>query len=132
MQNLDEIKEIFRTEFGVLADRFTIFEFSLNDAKISKEPDVNLPGVYVHWSPTLGVIKVGKAHDNSRRRAMTHIRKNTHNKGKSYEMALLADGPEAKVFLFNLVSKEDIHWLLSLEYFLESKLRPLIRSERRG
>lgn len=132
MKNTDEIKDIFKTEFGFLADRFSIFELSLNDAEISKEPDTNLPGVYVHWSPTLGVVKVGKSQTNSRKRSMEHVRYNTLKKGTSYGMAQLADEPGAKVVLFNIISKENVHWLLSLEYFLEDKLGPWVRSDRRG
>jgi acetamidase/formamidase len=132
MKNSDEIKEIVRTEFGFLADCFGIFELSIADASTSTVPAVNLPGVYVHVSPTLGVVKVGKSHKNSRKRAMEHIRDNTCKKDKSYEMARLANEPGAKVLLFNIISKEKVHWLLSLEYFLEKRLEPLVRSDRSG
>lgn len=132
MKNIDEIKEVFKAEFGFLLDRFSIFELDLIDAKNSKEPGINLPGVYVHWSPIRGVIKVGKSQANSLKRSLEHIHDNTPHKGATYAMSQLAGESGAKVLFFNIISKENIHWLLSLEYFLEEKLKPMIKSDRKG
>lgn len=130
MNTIDEIKEIFYSEFGFVADRFEIIELALLEASSST---INLPGVYVHWSPTLGAVKVGKSQKNSRKRAMEHIRDNTHNKGdESYGMARLQNEPGSKLLLFNVNEQRNAHWLLSLEYFLESRLGPFVSSDRRG
>ena len=132
MYDPDEIRQIFKSEYGFLVDRFHIAELSLDEAGTSKEREINLPGVYVHWSPTFGVVRVGKSQTNSRRRSMDHINYNTTSKDKAYGMAQLVDEVGAKVLLFNVADKENVHWLLSLEYFMETQLKPLIPSERNG
>lgn len=63
---------------------------------------------------------------------MDHIHDNTPSKDKAYRMAQLEDEAGAKVLLFNLADKENVHWLLSIEYFMETKLKPLIPSDRKG
>lgn len=130
MISIDELKEIFRNEFSSLVDRFNIFELPLLEATASKEPDINWPGVYVHWSPAVGPVKVGKSQKNSRKRAMEHIRDNTPKKNSTYGMAQLANEPGAKVVLFNVISKEDVHWVLAVEHYLERKINAFVKSDR--
>jgi hypothetical protein len=131
LKTFEEIMDIFKSEFAFLVDRFTIVEIPVSRLHDSARAEENLPGVYIHWSPSRGVIKVGKSQKNSRTRCIEHLRYSTHNKDGTYSMGQLSDEDGAKVFFFN-VKEKDIHWVLSLEYYLEKRLEPYIRSDRNG
>ncbi len=134
---IEEVKEIFMSEYAFLADRLKFRELTLKEAadkKTKNDTEVNSPGVYVFWATTCprGVVKVGRSLVNSRRRAMEHIGDNTKRKDGTYGMKKLTQEPGAKLLLFNIRDKENAHWLLGLEYFLEKRLKPYIRSDRNG
>lgn len=127
MNDIINIKHLFEKEFGSLSEKFVIIELQIDTASDSQLPYIANPGVYVYWHPRKGVIKVGRHLNNSRKRALEHIRDNTG--GTMAE--LLADNT-ARLLLFNVRDEKDVHWVAALEVYFESTLQPKIRSERLG
>jgi len=125
---MDEVEAIAKNEFQQLMDRFRICHVSLNTAAADKRPEFNAPGVYVYWNARYGVIKVGKSESNSRKRALEHI--GDHHLGQDLDMATLEGDVNTTLILFNLNSLRDMHWILSLERFLETNTDPYIHSAR--
>ena len=123
---VEEITKIAKDEFGVIFRLFTVKVLKMNEVRNSNDPEVPLPGVYVFLKEGK-VIKVGRHIQNSRKRALEHIRDNTNN-----EMKLLDNDPSTTLILYNVKNLEKIHWLFSLEVFLEQKLEPKISSKRTG
>ncbi len=124
---ISEIERIFVNEFAYFADKFAIFQLSVQDARKSQAKYVWHPGVYVWWNTNEGVIKVGRHLTNSRKRALEHIRDNTGEIMKD-----LADDDQTKLLLFNVKKPSDRHWVAALEVFFEIELSPRIKSERLG
>lgn len=124
----DEVEAIARAEFQQLLDRFQVQYLPLNLARADRSREVNAPGVYVYWSAQYGVIKVGKSESNSKTRALQHIR--DHTRKNDLDMATLLGDSNTTLILFNLKSDSDMHWVLSLERFLEKNLDPYIQSHR--
>jgi hypothetical protein len=125
-----DVKRLFESEFSALTDRFHTIEMSIHAARYDGSSEVNAPGVYVFWHPTLGVVKVGKSQSNSKKRALEHLRDNT--KKGDVEMAKLGEDIATKILLFNIINAKDLHWILSLEAFLEWNAKPIINSARMG
>jgi hypothetical protein len=123
---VEEITKIAKDEFGVIFRLFTVKVLKMNEVRNSNDPEVPLPGVYVYLKEGK-VIKVGRHIQNSRKRALEHIRDNTNN-----EMKLLDNDPNTTLILYNVKRLEKIHWLFSLEVFLEKELEPTISSKRTG
>lgn len=130
MKSLQDIKEMFHNEFTPIDKKFIVKELEISNAMNNGEGDVNKPGIYVFWTPIKGVIKVGKSQSNSKKRALEHIRDNTHN--KDINMRDLPDNKEAKLLLFNITNDTDLHWLLSLEAYMEWNAKPAIKAGRIG
>jgi len=130
METLLDVKNIFEDEFFFLVNKFKIFELSIQDAYNNSTEEVNSPGIYVFWHPKFHVIKVGKSQSNSKKRSLEHIRDNTNN--EKIHMSQLKEDKDAKLLLFNIVNKKDIHWLLSLEAFMEWNTLPIIKASRMG
>lgn len=130
MLSKEDVIKLFRQEFSNISDRFSVFQLSVNDAKDTKDALVTRPGVYVYWHPNHGVIKSGKSQDNSRKRALQHIRDNTAN--NEIQMKDLADDENTVIILFNINHDADLHWVLALEAFIEWNTSPKIRSARMG
>lgn len=126
----DEVISLFECEFGFVKERFVVRNISLHEAKTNQETSVNSPGIYVHWLNDLGVIKVGKSQSNSKKRALEHIKDNTKN--NDFEMRLLDTDKGARLILFNILDKTNVHWLLSLEAFMDWNSNPVIQSDRIG
>lgn len=124
-----DVKRLFESEFSALTDRFHTIEMFIHAARYDGSSEVNAPGVYVFWHPTLGVVKVGKSQSNSKKRALEHLRDNT--KKGDVEMAKLGEDV-TKILLFNIINAKDLHWILSLEAFLEWNAKPIINSARMG
>lgn len=124
-----DVKRLFESEFFALTGRFHTIEMSIHAARYDGSSEVNAPGVYVFWHPTLGVVKVGKSQSNSKKRALEHLRDNT--KKGDVEMAKLGEDV-TKILLFNIINAKDLHWILSLEAFLEWNAKPIINSARMG
>lgn len=129
-KSIPEVIKIFRSEFSALLTKFVIFDLTLDTASDNRDAGVDRPGVYVYWKAGLGVIKVGKSQSNARARALQHIRDNTKN--VRLQMSGLANDSSCHLILFTVPNDGDIHWVLSLEYFLEKNLEPVIRSDRSG
>jgi hypothetical protein len=127
-----DILDVFRSEYCFLEKekRISILDLTLDIAITNNGEAVNKPGVYVFWKETLGVIKIGKSQSNSKIRALQHIRDNSKN--DKVQMGDLNNDKSCHLFLFNVLSRDDIHWILGLEYFMEMKLNPLIPSTRNG
>ncbi|MHB8406472.1 MAG: hypothetical protein ACYDCJ_13755 [Gammaproteobacteria bacterium] len=125
--NTDTVRSLFEREFGQLAEKFTIFGVSVDQAKESRESELCHPGVYVWWHPDRGVIKVGRHLTNSRKRALEHLRDNTGG-----IMAALEGDKATRLLLFNVKNPADHHWVAALEIFFESKLHPAVASDRLG
>lgn len=130
MKKLSEVKDIFLEEFSPIKDKFNVIELYIKDAVNNFTVEVNRPGVYAFWHPKHGVIKIGKSQANSKKRALEHIRDNTHN--KNIDMKSLSDENDTILLLFNIVNDNDLHWLLSLEAFLEWNTSPAIPADRIG
>lgn len=128
--SLEETISLFEREFGFVKDRFIVHNIPLHEAQKNRELPVNSPGVYIHWRADLGVIKVGKSQSNSKKRALEHIQANTKN--SNFEMSALETDQDARLILFNILDSTDIHWLLSLEAFMDWNCDPLIPSGRVG
>ena len=124
MNSISEILEIFRSEFSPLLGKFTVHDLPLDAARDTKDAAVSRPGAYVYWNPEHGAIKVGKSQSNARKRALQHIDDNTKN--ERLQMSTLADDITCHLLLFTVPRDRDIHWILSLECFLEWRLKPVI------
>jgi hypothetical protein len=121
----DEIVWQFRQEFAAIAEHFYVNTLSLAEAKTSKNKEIIRPGVYVLWTNG-DVIKVGRAFDNARKRALTHMPADTGGK-----LAALGADAGARAFFFTL--KDDkLHWAPALEVFFERALKPEVPSKRLG
>lgn len=127
-----DILDVFRSEYFFLEKekRIVVIDLTLDIAETDNGEAVNKPGVYVFWKETSGVIKVGKSQSNSKARALQHIRDNSKN--DKIQMADLNDDKSCHVLLFNVLSHDDIHWILGLEYFMETRLDPKIPATRNG
>lgn len=126
----EEVAPFFEQEFSFVRDRFSVHNIPLIAARENHETAVNSPGIYIHWRSDVGVIKVGKSHTNSKKRALEHIQDKTKN--NQFEMKDLEKDKEARLILFNVRDKKDVHWLLSLEAFMDWNSNPLIPSGRIG
>ncbi len=125
--NIEQLKQLFREEYRSIADKFFVYDFSIQEARDSQAEHVWKPGVYVFWHPSEEVIKVGRHFKNSRKRALEHIRDDT-----GAAMADLANEPDTRLLLFNVLNPNDRHWVASLEVFFEEHLDPMVKSKRLG
>lgn len=130
MLSISDVKSLFEKEFFPLLKKFNVYELSLIDAANNGTMEINSPGIYVFWHPDYGVIKVGKSQSNSKKRALEHIRDNTSN--SKIEMASLKDDSKTKLLLLNIADKDNLHWILSLEAFMEWNAKPIINAGRMG
>ncbi|MDE2148407.1 MAG: hypothetical protein KGJ55_00980 [Gammaproteobacteria bacterium] len=129
----DEIEAIFRSEFSPLLGKFRVHDLTLDNAPNEHGQEFNRPGVCVFWKQdagVTGVIKVGRSLCNAKARALQHITDNTRN--EHLQMATLKNDAECHLLLFTVPCDHDIHWVLSLEHFLERKLDLVIPANRNG
>lgn len=134
-KGIDEVIEIFKTEFKSIIDKFEIIKvlngnlFTRKNVLDANQNFIYYPGVYVFYGDNK-VWKVGRHLTNSRMRAIQHIDVNTGNKeNRIKELEKIAD---AEIILFNVKNMEDNHWVAAVEIFLERKLKPIIPSKRTG
>lgn len=83
--------------------------------------------VYIFFGIRRGVIRVGRSFDNSRKRALQHLRENTGG-----VMAELENDHNSRLILFNVKSSDDYFWVAALEVLLEKKLNPEVPAGRQG
>lgn len=130
LKPIEGIYESFYQEFGCLKDKFSIILLSMTEARESQDSKVAMPGVYIIWKENK-IIKVGRHLDNSRKRALEHIRVNTKN--EIIEMATLENCREdCGIVLINCQDRIDYHWVAAIEIYMENILDPIIRSKRAG
>lgn len=130
MMTIDEVKETFAKEFASIQDKLKVLDMTAAEANGNADPDINSPGVYVHWHPKFGVVRVGKSQTNSKSRAFDHFRAGT--KFGDCDMSQLGDDPDSHLILFNIRSGDDSHWILAVENYLEKVLNPAIPPGRNG
>lgn len=128
--NIQEVKEVYSTEFGSIARKFEVIHLKINSAMNAENQMANRPGVYLFWHPKHEVVVVGKHQTNSKKRALEHVRDNTRN--EHVQMGDLKDDPELDLFLFNVIENRDKHWVLALEAFFEWNINPIIKAHRMG
>jgi len=135
--SIDGITKIFRKEFGIIECKFKVINV-LNGKPLNKENILDAkdkddliwhPGVYVFFGNKT-VWKVGRHLTNSRMRATQHISANTQT--KNHKIRDLENISDAEIILFNVINKNDKHWIAAIEIFLEQELKPLIPSKRTG
>ncbi len=128
---IDYVINTFRSEFAPIMGKFvvTVLEKDRWDAK---EDYIWHPGVYVWYHlKEKRVMKVGRALDNARKRALQHTGDdNTHN--ETYSMKELAGSDQLALILFSIGDPKDYHWVAAVEIYLENALEPAIKSNRQG
>ena len=126
--NVEEINGLFEREFGPIKEKFHVLDpLSVEEARNSSADFVWHPGVYVWIHPEKGVIRVGRHLTNSRKRALEHIGANTGG-----IMAEIAQDPQTRIMLFNVIDPKQVHWVAALEIYFESQLNPLVKAGRHG
>jgi hypothetical protein len=121
---VEEITAILTKEFGPISSKFTLLDLTMTQAT-QAHSEADRPGVYVYWKNGQ-VIKVGRHLTNARTRALKHIRDNTEGK-----MAALKNDSKCHILLYTL-EPSACHWAAALEILFEGKLKPAIKSGRRG
>ena len=130
MKALAESIKIFYDEFGSIGNKFEIIPLTIQEAYDLKDSNIAMPGVYIFWHKER-IIKVGRHLENSRKRALEHIRDNTHN--DSFQMESLKNCTvDCGLILINCRDKEDYHWVAAIEIYMEKVLEPVIKSQRTG
>jgi hypothetical protein len=123
------ILQIFQAEFKCIEHLFSIHELNLIEAEDTNDLFVYSAGVYV-FHKNKQVIKVGRSLENSRKRALEHIRDETQV--SDFNMKVLKRDADATLVLFNLIDKSKYHWAAALEMYFENTLNPKIKSKRMG
>lgn len=124
----EDVIAIFESEFSSIMGKFAVYDITLEQVADFWAPYLYKPGVYVFWSETDGVIKVGRHLTNSIKRAQEHIRDDTNK-----IMKQLDGDPNIHLLLFNVKIFENRHWVAAVEIFLELNLKPIkIPSNRIG
>ena len=140
MMNVNKVIEIFEQEFAPIRNKFEIIKVLEGHKlesdfirKVKKPPEnediIWHPGVYVFYGNG-HVYRVGRHLTNSRMRVLQHINDNTRN--NNYQINDLKNYKDTEIILFNVINKEDKHWVAAVEIYLEKELEPLIKSGRTG
>lgn len=119
----DKIKEIFYEQFYFIKDKFTFYNFSVTDYNflVSNKENINKPGVYIFYMYDQ-IWKVGKHLLNAKKRALEHFRDDTGaNIGKG--MKQYEHDENMNLILIIPNKDEDIFWILSIEYYFESRFK---------
>ena len=135
------IIESFESEFRFLKDKFEIIDLLANNTPMDYETFEYLklpseqynivwhPGVYIFIGNN-ELYRVGVSMRNSRSRVMEHLAAKTSKNGHC--IWDIDNFPDKSILLFNVRNRDDRHWLLSLEVFLETKFQPKIKAGRIG
>jgi hypothetical protein len=129
IQTPEYVIQTFLQEFKPVAEKFIVIQETAATAEKSTKAFVWHPGVYV-WIKDNRVIKVGRHLENSRKRALEHLRDNTQF--EEFQMVDYRDWEDALLLLFNLIEPSNSHWVAAAEMYLETVLEPAIRSKRLG
>jgi len=89
------------------------------------------PGTYLFWRQQ-EVIRVGRALDNARKRALVY--RNDLPKIKEVHDYIYEDLENTELILFSLKNENEKHWGAALEIFfdLHEEIKPVKRSKRLG
>ncbi len=132
---IEEIDCWVKTEFEGCYKKFKRNEFSWSQIQAYKGEVLN--GVYIFHIPDV-IWKIGKHQVDAVVRAKQHVIDNTGTKQHSdFSMGLVPNyKDECKLIIYSPEKRDDIHWILALEAFLELKARKekclIIRSARIG
>lgn len=131
----------FEEEFSFLKSKFEIMDLLGGNSPMDHDTieylalpsaECNIvwhPGVYAFIGNGC-LYRVGVSMRNSRHRVMKHLKAHTAKDGHCiWEIDKFED---KSILLFNVKKKEDRHWLLALEAFLETRFNPLIKAGRIG
>ncbi|AII54079.1 hypothetical protein N008_19095 [Hymenobacter sp. APR13] len=133
--------DAFKKEFAPIESKFEIMDLLDNNSPMDyktidllKLPSAenNIvwhPGVYVFIGDDK-VYRVGVSMRNSRYRVMEHIKVQTQQNG--YCIGDIDCYSDKSILLFNVKKRDDRHWLLALEVYLETEFKPLIKAGRIG
>lgn len=131
----DEIDTWIKAEFESCYKKFKRNMFSWRQIQEYKGEVLN--GVYIFHIPDM-IWKIGKHQVDAVVRAKQHVIDNTGAKQNSdFSMGLVPIYSEVcSVIIYSPEKKEDIHWIIALEAFLELKARKekslIINSARIG
>lgn len=137
----EQIIEAFESEFSFVKDKFELIDLLANNSPMDYETieylklpsdDYNIvwhPGVYTFIGNN-ELYRVGVSMRNSRARVMEHLDAETSKDG--YCVWDIDKHSDKSILLFNVKNKEERHWLLALEAFLETKFQPKIKAGRIG
>jgi hypothetical protein len=129
IQTPEYVIQTFLQEFKPVAEKFILIQETAATAEKSTKAFVWHPGVYV-WIKDNRVIKVGRHLENSRKRALEHLRDNTQF--EEFQMVQYKGQEGVTLLLFNLIHPKNFHWAAAVEMYLETTLQPAIRSKRMG
>lgn len=130
--DVETIVQSVHVEFGSKAQLFQSILVRL-DALVGPEFEATkFAGVYVFIHEEYGCLKVGKSNSNASKRALEHLRDDTHSKDEAIHMAQLRQSDKTYMLVFALQKPECVHWVLALEYYLEKTLPLRIPTIRNG
>ncbi|MEM1407092.1 MAG: hypothetical protein AAGG59_09980 [Bacteroidota bacterium] len=122
----------FTKEFSSIKDKFEIIKLidgkrslSYKEIEFLKLPssDNNLvwhPGVYIFFASGKP-LRVGRHLANSRYRVLENLKQNTRNELAS--VWDVKDAPDGEIVLFNVIDRDDYHWVAAVEIFMEKTLK---------
>lgn len=129
---IQEIINLFEGEFKDIRSKFEIIKLLDN----KRELDIKIieflklpsdeknyiwhPGVYIFYGNGKPY-RVGRHLGNSRFRVMQHLKVNTKNGHAS--VWDIKDAPDKEIVLFNVINREDYHWVAAVEIFMEKALK---------
>jgi hypothetical protein len=136
-----EIIKAFECEFGFIRNKFELMDLLENKSPMDNRAinDLKLPSVEnnIIWHPGVymfignkSLYRVGVSMHNSRHRVMQHLDEGTTKDGHCiWDIDKFKD---KSILLINVKNREDRHWLLALEIFIETRFNPKIRAGRIG
>jgi hypothetical protein len=128
----EEIITLFEKEFEPVLKKFVVLKLldktgSLDIKRIEylklPSPESNLvwhPGVYIFFGNGKPY-RVGRHLDNSRMRVMQHLKAETGN--NLANVWDIENAPDREVLLFNVINREDYHWVAAVEIYMERILK---------
>jgi len=130
--DVETIVQSVHVEFGSKAQLFQSILVRLDALDGPEFEATKFAGVYVFIHEEYGCLKVGKSNSNASKRALEHLRDDTHSKDEAIHMAQLRQSDKTYMLVFALQKPECVHWVLALEYYLEKTLPLRIPTIRNG
>lgn len=130
---VSDIIQKVHEEFGSKENVFTPVLLRMDALEGPDFEAMKKAGVYVFIHEEWGCLKVGKSHSNASKRALQHCGiDNTSSADGIIQMAQLRQSSATFMLVFALQKPDSMHWVLALENYLESALKPKITSKRNG